>query len=232
MTSSEHYLAPQQPPAAPAGVYVGRFEINWSYLVDRRPLTLQLYPELPSYLLLPEVHSLLDAATHPRDHVLASFLWHTGARVSEALAVTPAHLEITDEWSSGVILDVLKKRGRPRQVKRETIRKRWVPITDPGFALDLQRYIAGQGLKAGDRLFPFTRQWAYKRISSLSARAGLPIDAHPHTLRHSFACNAVLHGRPLTVIRDWLGHASLEQTEIYTRILATETNHLMRGIQF
>lgn len=160
MPHTPDFPAPTQPPvpATHAGVYVGRLEINWPYLVERRPLNLQLYPELPSYLLLPEVHTLFDTATHPRDHLLASFLWHTGARVSEALAVTPAHLNITDEWSSGVILDVLKKRGRPRQVKRETIRKRWVPITSPSFALDLQRYITGQGLKAGDRLFPFTWQ--------------------------------------------------------------------------
>ncbi|MGO1500477.1 MAG: tyrosine-type recombinase/integrase [Marinobacter sp.] len=51
-------------------------------------------------------------------------------------------------------------------------------------------------------------------------------------MRHSFACNAVLHGQPLTVVRDWLGHASTEQTEIYTRVLATETNHLMRYMAF
>lgn len=216
----------------PAELFAGHIEINWPYLVERRPLTLQLHPELPPYLLLPEVHRLLDAATHPRDHLLASLLWHTGARISEALAITPEHLVLQDQWSSGVLLDQLKKRGRPRQVKRQLLRKRWVPITDEQFILELTRYIEGQGLKAGDRLFPFTRQWGYKRITQLASRVSLAIEVHPHTLRHSFACNAVLHGQPLTVLRDWLGHADLQQTEVYTRVLATETNHLMRYMAF
>ncbi|MGO1500476.1 MAG: hypothetical protein ACTHWH_04230 [Marinobacter sp.] len=123
----------------------------------------------------------MDAATHPRDHLLASLLWHTGARISEALAITPEHLVLQDEWSSGVLLDQLKKRGRPRQVKRQTMRKRWVPVTDERFILTLTRYVEGLGLKVNDRLFPFTRQWAYKRISQLSDRAALPLAVHPHT---------------------------------------------------
>lgn len=223
---------PAPNPAHPAELFHGRIEINWGYLIERRPITLQVAPELPPYLLLPEVHHLLNAATHARDHLLASLLWHTGARVSEALALTPEHLVIQDEWSSGILLDQLKKRGRPRKPLRQLVRKRWLPITDMGFARELQRYIASQGIKAGERIFPFTRQWAYKRVTALAARAALPIDVHPHTLRHSFACNAVLHGQPLTVVRDWLGHASTEQTEIYTRVLSTETNHLMRYMAF
>ncbi len=225
-----------QTPAHPAELFSGRIEINWPYLVERRPLTLQLYPELPPYLLLPEVHLLLDAAMHPpRDHLLASLLWHTGARISEALAITPEHLVLQDQWSSGVLLDQLKKRGRPpRLAKRQVLRKRWVPITDEHFILELKRYIEGQGgLKATDRLFPFTRQWGgYKRVTQLATKAATAIEVHPHTLRHSFACNAILHGQPLTVLRDWLGHADLQQTEIYTRVLATETNHLMRYMTF
>ena len=216
----------------PTELFSGRIEINWPYLMERRPLTLQIHPELPEYLLLPEVHQLLDAATHPRDHLLASLLWHTGARITEALAVTREHLVLKDQWSSGVLLDKLKTRGRPRQVKRQVLRKRWVPITDERFILELRRYIKGQGLQAGERLFPFTRQWGYKRITNLASRISLPVDVHPHTLRHSFACNAVLHGQPLTVLRDWMGHADIQATEVYTRVLSTETNHLMRYMAF
>lgn len=232
LPATEPGLPASNTPAHPAELFHGRIEINWGYLIERRPITLQVAPELPPYLLLPEVHRLLDVATHARDHLLASLMWHTGARVSEALALTPEALVIQDEWSSGILLDQLKKRGRPRKQQRQLVRKRWLPITDMRFARELQRYIASQSLKTGERIFPFTRQWAYKRITGLAARAALPIDVHPHTLRHSFACNAILHGQPLTVVRDWLGHASTEQTEIYTRVLSTETNHLMRYMSF
>lgn len=238
MNNAPGDLAPYRPrrepamAAHPAELFHGRIEINWAYLVERRPLVRQLHPELPAYLLLPEVHQLLDAATHPRDHLLVSLLWHTGARISEALALTPERLVLEDTWSSGVLLDQLKKRGRPRQNQRQVIRKRWVPVTDERFILELRRYLEGQGVRASERLFPFTRQWAYKRLNRLQEHVALPIGVHPHTLRHSFAVNAVLHGQPLTVIQGWLGHASIEQTEIYTRVLATETNHLMRYMAF
>ena len=36
-----------------------------------------------------------------------------------------------------------------------------------------------------------------------------------HTFRHSFACNAILHGEPLTVVRDWLGHSHLMRNMVY-----------------
>ncbi|WP_416396659.1 tyrosine-type recombinase/integrase [Allohahella sp. A8] len=215
-----------------AEVFANRVQINWGHLIERRPITLQVQSDLPPYLLLPEVHQLLDVALTPKDYLLVRLLWQTGARISEAVAVTVGQLTLTDEWGSGVLLDRLKSRGRPKKLQRDVIRKRWVPITDMTLVRELQRYINGHDLKPGDRLLPHTRQWGCKRISLLSEKARLPISVHPHTLRHSFACNAVLHGEPLTVIRDWLGHASLEQTEIYTRVLATETNHLMRYMSF
>lgn len=71
-----------------------------------------------------------------------------------------------------------------------------------------------------------------QRDTQLATKAATAIEVHSHTLRHSFACNAILHGQPLTVLRDWLGHADLQQTEIYSRVLATETNHLMRYMTF
>ncbi|GAA3970768.1 tyrosine-type recombinase/integrase [Allohahella marinimesophila] len=213
-------------------MFRGPVEVNWQHLIERRPISLQINPELPSYLSLPEVHQLLNVARTPKDHLLVRLLWQTGARISEVISITVGQLTLTDEWSSGVLLDRLKQRGRQKKLQRDVIRKRWVPITDMSLVRELRRYINGAELKPGDRLLPHTRQWGYKRISLLSEKAKLPISVHPHMLRHSFACNAVLHGEPLTVIRDWLGHASLEQTEIYTRVLATETNHLMRYMSF
>lgn len=215
--------------------FVGdRIEINWAHLISRRPGLLDSDNEisLPAYLLLPEIHSLLDIASHGSEHLMLATLWHTGARVSELLALTRESFTLADEWKSEVKLKTLKKPGRPAKDAIEQKGRR-VPITDPVYLLELERYFAMNTLRKSERIFPFTRQAVDQRIRRLVARlGGFGIDVSAHTFRHSFACNAVLHGIPLTVIRDWLGHKNTATTEIYTRVLTSETHHLMQRIAF
>ena len=82
------------------------------------------------------------------------------------------------------------------------------------------------------RFFPVTRSAINKRLERLTTPLALTVPVSPHTFRHSFAINAVLHGTPLPVLQGWLGHADIASTLIYTRVLTLETHHLMRRIQF
>lgn len=43
----------------------------------------------PRYLLAPEVAALLDAVSDLRQRMLFDLIWNTGARINEALPVTP-----------------------------------------------------------------------------------------------------------------------------------------------
>lgn len=53
-------------------------------------------------------------------------------------------------------------------------------------------------------------------VKQLGREAGLPKDIHPHSLRHTFAVAIREAGEELDVLKDLLGHASIETTEIYT----------------
>ncbi len=216
---------------APAGATapLSVIEIDWALLLEQRPAVLA-HCELPNYLLLPEVHQLLDAVNHDNLLLMINTLWHTGARISECLALTAASFKL-DTRQPYVSLQTLKRRGRP---SRRASKPRLVPISDEPFIRQLARYIKSHRIRPAQRLFTITRGAVNKRLDRLSAT--LPVASTirftPHTFRHSFAVNAILHGTPLPVVQNWLGHADIKSTLVYTQVLSLETYHLMQRIQF
>jgi integrase/recombinase XerD len=145
-----------------------------------------------------------------RDHALLLFLYNTGARVSEALAVRACDLQLE----------------RPRQVRllgkgrKERICPLWAET-----ASALHRLIRVQ--KAEDLLFrnthgaPLTRDGVayllrkYVRIAAQQAPALRKRRVSPHVMRHSCAVALLQAGIDVSVIRDYLGHASVATTSRY-----------------
>ena len=68
-------------------------------------------------------------------------------------------------------------------------------------------------------LFDISRQWVSKSMKEAVLEVGLdPARAHPHALRHTYGGNAVLAGVPIPVLKEWLGHRSLAETERYVQL--------------
>jgi len=242
---STHPVALYQPavpavPSAPPIAVIQIPRIDWDYLIERRPFVLRHAIDLPAYLLLPEVRGLLATIYKAQSQLLFSTLWHTGARISEVLALTPASFHL-DPRGAHVSLNTLKKRGRPKATLSR-VPARMVPLHDPGYLNLLRTYLASHSLRPQQRLFPITRQAADARLrvivetydaAQLAAKQPkLSIAVSCKTFRHSFAVNCVLHGRPLPALQAWMGHSSIETTQIYTQVLTAETGHLMVGVEF
>jgi len=64
---------------------------------------------------------------------------------------------------------------------------------------------------------PLERVAVWQLVKKYAAIAGLR-DVHPHTLRHSFATHLVVGGANLRVVQEFLGHANIATTQIYTHV--------------
>jgi integrase/recombinase XerD len=173
---------------------------------------------LPKTLSPGEVERLIAAAvgTQPRalrDQALVELLYGAGLRVSEAVGVDKAGVDL-----DGRLVRVLGKGGK----------ERIVPIGRP--AVEAVRRYLGRGRPFLDKrhrpeLFlnarggPLTRAGAFLILRRLAAAAGLePERVHPHLLRHSFATHLLEGGADLRSVQEMLGHADLSTTELYTHV--------------
>ncbi|MFG1477549.1 site-specific integrase [Xanthobacter sp. V4C-4] len=171
------------------------------------------------YLTAAERERFLDAAAASRDqkvHTLCLVLSHTGCRVSEALALTPAHIQ---RESAVVSIISLKKRGK--------LLVREIPIpADIIETLETIHHLTD--MSDDEPLWPMGRTTAWRQIKSVMTAAGITLKtaANPKGLRHGFGVRAVQVGVPLNLVQRWLGHADISTTAIYTNALGAEEREL------
>jgi integrase/recombinase XerD len=173
---------------------------------------------LPKTLSPGEAERLIEAAngTEPRalrDQALVELLYGAGLRVSEAVGLDKAGVDLDAR-----LVRVIGKGGKERVVpvgraavaalRRYLSRGR--PYLDRRHRSELFLNARGGGL---------TRAGAFRILRGLAEKAGLePARVHPHLLRHSFATHLLEGGADLRSVQEMLGHADLSTTELYTHV--------------
>jgi len=176
------------------------------------------------YLVARERRAFLRAALQVRGKT-ASFcavLMLTGARISEVLALTPERI---DNANCAINFETLKRR------KKGVIRAVPVPRNLLMYLETVHHYRDAQRdpVNAGARLWPWSRTTAWRRVKQVMKLSANPdFLAKPKSLRHAFGAEAASKLVSLTLIKKWMGHASLRSTEVYTALVGAEERALAR----
>ncbi len=199
--------------------------IEWSGQIRSIPFKKSAKPAVP-YLEKPEMDALLAAPDRRtvqgrRDYALLLFLYNVGARATEA-----AQLSIADVNLHDTSVRITGKGGKQRlcPLWKATIAELQILIAEraPNEPVFLNRF--------GHPISRFGIHTLVERHAS-TARAKLPSLAgkrvSPHSIRHSCATHLLRAGVDINTIRGWLGHVSLNTTNIYAEIdLETKTKAL------
>jgi len=173
-------------------------------------------------LSIAEIKSLYKACDNTvlglRDRAILSIYYGCGIRRSEGLALN--------------LDDVLLKEKRVHVRKGKGYKERYVPMNE-AIREDLENYIYVarrqlQSFKPEKQEALFLSMQVNRlcgnalllRIHKLVEAAGIPKKVGIHSLRHSIATHLLQSGMTLEEVSRFLGHSSLESTQIYTHVSA------------
>lgn len=148
-----------------------------------------------------------------RDKAILSLYYGCGLRYSEGIRVEKKHIDYNKQ-----LLYVMPGKN---------YRSRFIPINER-IIKDLQDYeMYGKPYFEKEHSTSFLlnlkgnapdSSLIGKRLKHLLQKAGIEKDICLHGLRHSIATHLLQQGMPLEQISKFLGHTSLDSTQIYTRI--------------
>ncbi|MBN1259565.1 MAG: site-specific tyrosine recombinase XerD [Anaerolineae bacterium] len=174
---------------------------------------------LPRALTRDEIEQLLATTEKDlsplglRDRALIETLYATGLRATEAIALTTSDLDF-EGGSVRCIGKGDKERLIPLHERALKALRRYITEGRP-FLLQS----AGENTlflnKSGH---PLTRQGLWFIIQQHANAADLARRVTPHMLRHSFATHLLDGGADLRDVQQFLGHASIATTQIYTEV--------------
>jgi site-specific recombinase XerD len=169
------------------------------------------------FLTQPEVKALLAAPDQRtwigrRDHALILVAAHTGLRLSELTGLqrqdvalgSGAHVRVTGKRR--------KERCTPLSKQTVTVLKAWMEELAGGDTQPLFPSARGTRLSADGVQYILSKHSAVAAQSCSSLRQKR---VTPHTLRHTMAMELLLSGVDRAMIALWLGHESVETTQIY-----------------
>ena len=203
----------------------------WEEIKVRRGQT------LPVVLTREEVARLLGSVRTDRYRTLLRLIYHTGLRVREACRIEVAQLRA----HPGRVLVRQGKGGKDRLVPLAPemladLRRFWRRHRNPRWLFPAlgsghRRGKEPRAAQARRATGPLSESAVQNACRLALAASGINKAATPHTLRHSYATHLLEEGISIRLISQYLGHASLEVTLIYTHLSAVSESQAVEALQ-
>jgi site-specific recombinase XerD len=161
----------------------------------------------------------VDASTliGKRDKALIQLLYNTGARVQEI-----ADLRIGDLDMEGAA--TVRLTGKGKKMRIIPLWDETVQCIKAYLQARVEKGICSEHLLLNSKGAPLTRFGIGRRIElhaknaakSCPSLTGLKVT--PHVFRHTTALHLIESDNDITIVKDWLGHADIQTTNLYVEV--------------
>lgn len=156
-----------------------------------------------------------------RDHAVCELLYATAMRVSELCTLRIADVDLAERT-----VKVRGKGGKERIVPFGTpalaALQHWLQAGRPALLLKMSERSHSEALFITHRGTPMRPEQIYKLVSAHLRHLPGGGPRGPHVLRHTAATHLLDGGADLRVVQEYLGHSSLDSTQVYTHVSAAQ----------
>lgn len=149
-----------------------------------------------------------------RDRTILELFFSTGLRVSELFRLNRDSVNLTRKEFS-----IVGKGNKTRLVfiseKASDWIKKYLDTRTDSFKPLFIRY--SQGISESEKM-RFSVSSIERMVKNYIKLADIPVNATPHTLRHSFATDLLNNGANLIQVQQMLGHSNVATTQIYVHV--------------
>jgi integrase/recombinase XerD len=163
---------------------------------------------------------LLALESNKRNHAILVLLYRAGPRCAELCSLTWRNLQERDESGQIAVYGKGKKTRYvllTQETWDEVMELMALPKDFPGYDdyVFQSRQSRSRTNKADRRMDEST---VFLIVRRAAARAGITGNVSPHWMRHAHATHALENGAPITLVKETLGHKSIETTAKYTHV--------------
>jgi len=160
-----------------------------------------------------DVMRIIELESQSRNHAILRFLYETGCRVSELCGLTWRDVQPRDAGQAQVTIFGKGDKTRHVLISKRLYRKITRLHADAGNNMPVFPSKTGK---------PLDQPAVFRIMQTATKRAGIEGAVSPHWFRHAAASHALDNGCPISLVKEQLGHSSLEVTSVYVHARPTD----------